>query len=253
MSIPVFLSYAKPFNKKQVKFIRKIEEHLNENGFAPRTLGVTDYSMSAPLVKIRTIMNECYGLLSVAFRRAYIETGTAKLDANLTGQNQYDISKRWITSSYCQIEPSMAFQIDMPILIFREKGVIADGILEKGVVGSYMPEFDLDLSINGYFKSSEWKQLISDWKKVVLDYKNYKQFESDNIIKHIISCSICEEKDISPHELYNAFTKSINSEGINNYSRFANIIGVDEKYENRYRIKYHSMESDYITICKQFF
>lgn len=251
--IPVFLSYPKPFNKKQVKFVKKVEKHLKENGFAPRTLGVTDYSMDAPLVKIRRIMGECYGLLSIAFRRAYIEKGTGKHEANLANQEPYDISNSWITSPYCQIEPSMAFQIDMPILIFREKGVINDGILEKGVVGSYMPEFDLSFSIDGYFKSSEWNQLIHDWKKVVLEYKKYKQFETDEIIKHIISCSICEEKEISSKELYNAFAKSINSEGKNNYSRFASIIGIDEKFEDRYLIKYHSALSDYITICKSFF
>ncbi len=253
ISIPIFLSYAKPFNRKQVKFIGRVEDHLKENGFTPRTLGVTDYSMSAPLVKIKNIMGECYGLLSIAFRRAYIEIGTGKLDANLAGENQYNISESWITSPYCQIEPSMAFQIDMPILIFRERGVIADGILEKGVVGSYMPEFDLNSSINRYFKSPEWKQLISDWKSVVLEYQKHKQFEVDDIIKHIVSCSICEEKEICPKELYRAFEKSINSDGINNYSRFTSIIGIDEKFESRYRIKYHSMESDYITICKQFF
>ncbi len=124
MEIPVFLSYAKPFNQKQTKFISKVAGYLVENGFKPRTLGITDNSTSAPLIKIREIMNECHGLLSVAFRRGFIEKGVGKPDTNLEGHIQYDISQKWITSPYCQIEPSMAFQIDMPILIFREKGVI---------------------------------------------------------------------------------------------------------------------------------
>ena len=60
----------------------------------------------------------------------------------------------------------MAFQIGLPILIFRESGVIADGILEKGVTGLYMPEFNLGLeeSIEDYFKSDEWKQVIGTWE-----------------------------------------------------------------------------------------
>lgn len=252
MEIPVFLSYAKPFNRKQAKFISKVEAHLSENGFNPRTLGITDYSLSAPLMKIKEIMDECYGLLSIAFRRAHIEKGTGKLGTNLTDQEEYDISGKWITSSYCQIEPSMAFQIDMPILIFRERGVIDDGILERGVVGSYMPEFDLDSSIDRYFKSREWNQLINEWKNLVLDYKRFDQFKKNEFVRHIISCCICEKKEVSFASLYDDFQKSIN-DGWIEYNRLVNLIGVDDQFESRYRIYNHSFQSDVITICQDIF
>lgn len=253
MEISVFLSYAKPFNRKQTKFISKVERHLVENGFKPRTLGITDNSTSAPLIKIREIMNECHGLLSVAFRRSFIEKGVGKPGTNLAGHLQYDISQKWITSPYCHIEPSMAFQIDMPILIFREKGVIDDGILENGVIGSYIPEFDLDSSIDQYFKSSEWNQLLTEWKKSVLEYKRWKQFKSDVFVHHIISCCICEKKGISFDHLYNAFKMSIDREGYNHYEIFAAIIGADGNFESRYRIPNHSLQSDYILICNNVF
>ncbi len=252
MEIPVFLSYAKPYNRKQDKFIKKVERHLLENGFKPRTLGVTDYSTSAPLMKIREIMNECHGLLSIAFRRAYIEKGAGKPGQKLARQEEYDISGEWITSSYCQIEPSMAFQMDMPILIFREKGVIADGILERGVVGSYMPEFDLEYSIDQYFKSPEWNQLIDDWKNLVLNYKRFNQFKNNELVRHIISCCICEEKEVSFASLYNDFEKSINH-GCIDYIRLVHLIGADAHFEQRYRIYNHSFQSDVITICQDIF
>lgn len=263
--IPIFLSYAKPFNTEQELFIDNLTEHLTINNFTPRTLGVTDYSMSAPLVKIKTMMSECYGLLSIAFRRVYVENGTGKPGCKLAKQNEYRISKKWITSPYCQIEPSMAFQIDMPILIFRETGVIADGILENGVVGTYMPEFDLDSSIDKYFRSSEWKQIFGEWKQSVLVYQTKKRFSADDIIKHIISCSICEGKQISSDELYQMFNstidqdkKSWSGQRVNNYNLFLNQfrsylrVGEDD-LETRYKIKGHSLCSDYITICSDFF
>ena len=253
MEIPVFLSYAKPFNQKQIQFINKIEGYLVENRFKPRTLGITDNSTSAPLIKIREIVNECHGLLSVAFRRGFIEKGIGKPNTNLAGHIQYDISQKWITSPYCQIEPSMAFQIDMPILIFREKGVIDDGILENGVVGSYIPEFDLDSSIDQYFESSEWNHLITEWKKSVIEYKRWKQFKSDVLVHHIISCCICEEKEISFDYLYNAFKLSIDRESRNHYEKFAAIIGADKSFESRYRVPKHSLQSDYIFICDNVF
>ena len=201
------------------------------------------------------MMSECYGLLSIAFRRSYIENGTCKLGTNLPNQVSSDISGKWITSPYCQIEPSMAFQIDMPIIIFREKGVIDEGILDRGAVGYNMPDFDLE-QIDEYFKGLEWNQLIDEWKAVVLAYQEKKQFEefkANDIIKHIISCSICEGKEISSKELYDAFKGSIKCNKRNDYRLFSGCIDPDKKIESRYETKYSSMLSDYITICQTFF
>jgi hypothetical protein len=62
----------------------------------------------------------------------------------------------------------MAFQIGLPIMILRESGVIADGILEKGVTGTYLPEFSLYNGIN-YLDSQEWKQIFNQWNGIVLN------------------------------------------------------------------------------------
>ena len=61
----------------------------------------------------------------------------------------------------------MAFQIGLPVLILRETGVIADGILERGVFGVYMPEFDLNRNVDDYFASAEWVQIIQKWEGYV--------------------------------------------------------------------------------------
>ena len=58
----------------------------------------------------------------------------------------------------------MAVQIGLPVLILRESGVVADGILEKGVLGTYMPEFDPTTASVDYLQSSEWIQLIRKWE-----------------------------------------------------------------------------------------
>lgn len=272
--VPIFLSYAKPFNKKQEIFIEKVRLHFEQNDFKPETLGVDFHDISAPLESIREKMKECFGLLSIAFRRTYIEKGTGKLKTDLEDQEEYDISKKWITSPYCHIEPSMAFQINMPILIFREKGVIADGILEKGVVPYYMPEFDLDKPIDEYFKSNNWIHLFEAWKALVLKYKTEKLFGEDDIIKHIISYSICKGKNITIDELFNMFKNTIDFSKIdfskidfsnihydgtyhNDYETFLNQLksrlGVKgEDLETEYKIK-ESLYSDYITICTKIF
>jgi hypothetical protein len=61
----------------------------------------------------------------------------------------------------------MAFQLGLPILLFRETGVIEDGLLEKGVVGTYMPQFDVTGPLDDYFNSPAWTDLIRKWENQV--------------------------------------------------------------------------------------
>ncbi len=166
MSSSIFLSYPRPYLKKQEEFIERVIKCLEEKGLQPRTLGVTDYDMDAPLKAIRRLMLESNGLIAIAFRRGIIKQGTGKPMSDIM-QNEYDLSGKWITSPYCQIEPAMAFQLGLPVLILKEKGVIEEGILEKGVLGQYMPEFDLDHDLDIYFKSEEWLQIIRRWEENV--------------------------------------------------------------------------------------
>lgn len=166
MKISVFLSYPKPFTKQQQEFVEHLIQYLENRGFEPRTLGVTDYDMDAPLKAIRRLMLESNGLLAVAFRRSYIKEGISKPKSDIC-EKEIILSDKWLTSPYCQIEPSMAFQLGLPVLILRESGVLADGILEKGVLGTYMPEFELSDSFEEYFQSSEFLSLMGKWEGYV--------------------------------------------------------------------------------------
>jgi hypothetical protein len=162
--ISVFLSYPTPCNSKQIMFIEKVQELLEQRGLGPRTLGVTDYDVDAPLTAIRRLMLESNGLITVAFRRTYIEKGTIRFETDLDALQPSPIERSWLTTPWAHIEPAMAYQLGLPILIFREKGVIADGILERGVLGLYMPEFDLEKSVRDYFDSAEWNGMFVKWE-----------------------------------------------------------------------------------------
>jgi len=163
MGISVFLSYPKPFNDEQEKFVQSVSDYLVSRGLEPRTLGVTDYDMDSPLKAIRRLMLESNGLITIAFKRAIINNGAGKPSTS----QEYSLDGQWLTSPYSHIEPAMAFQIGLPVLILRENGVIQDGILEKGVLGSYMPEFDLGKAVSDYLKTEEWNQIIRKWEAQV--------------------------------------------------------------------------------------
>jgi hypothetical protein len=172
--ISVFLSYPKPCMGAQQGFIDRVWEYLDGRGLAPRTLGVTDYDLDAPLKAIRRLMLESNGLITVAFRRTYIEKGSGNYRSDIDDLESVDVSGQWMTSPWAHIEPAMAYQLGLPILILRESMVVEEGVLQKGVVGTYMPQFTVDGSLDDYFGSPEWNDLIYKWEgqvRAVVDRK----------------------------------------------------------------------------------
>lgn len=167
MSIPVFLSYPKPHQKNQASFVDGLSTYLKERGLEPRTLGVNQYDMDAPLTAIRRLMLESNGLITVAFRRLWVEAGAWRKDASLDGVEEKPVRGVWLSSPYSQIEPAMAYQLGLPILLLREVGVVEDGVLERGAVGTYMPEFSVDQDPLQYLKTAEWASLIGKWEGYV--------------------------------------------------------------------------------------
>jgi hypothetical protein len=162
--IAVFLSYPKPALKRQAAFVDRVVDHLADRGFEARTLGVTDYDMQAPLTAIRRLMLECNGVITIAFRRIFVELGASRHGTDIAGLTPSSLDGTWLTTPWAHIEPAMAFQLGLPILIFREHGVLADGMLESGVVGQYMPEFNLDIDPDIYFHSGEWLGIMGRWE-----------------------------------------------------------------------------------------
>ncbi|MBF0498317.1 MAG: hypothetical protein HQK58_17365 [Deltaproteobacteria bacterium] len=167
MRISVFLSYPKPHMRRQQEFINTLKSYLESRGMEVRTLGVTDYDMDAPLKAIRRLMLESNGLITVALRRTLVKDAILKSASDLSDATEEPLQNVWFSSPYCQIEPAMAYQLGLPILILREKGVIADGLLEKGAVGIYMPEFSLESADNTYLRSHEWNDLVGKWEGYV--------------------------------------------------------------------------------------
>ncbi len=164
--ISVFLSYPKPWRSEQDDFVARVQTYLESRGLAPRTLGVTDYDMDAPLKAIRRLMLESNGLVTLAFARTHVVQGAMKSrGADLTLKDK-ELNEAWMTTPWAHIEPAMAYQLGLPVLIVRELGVIADGVLEQGVLGTYMPEVDLTAQDN-YFESVAWKHVIGKWEGYV--------------------------------------------------------------------------------------
>jgi hypothetical protein len=164
MKIPIFLSYPTPFRCRQHHFVDTLTKYLDGRGIAARTLGVTDYDMDSPLRAVRRLMLESSGLITIAFRRTFISEGCSKYESDVDGVIPTSISGKWLSSPWAQIEPAMAYQLGLPILLLRESGVIAEGLLEKGIAGIYLPEFSLQDGASNYLESAEWHSIIGKWE-----------------------------------------------------------------------------------------
>lgn len=163
MKVPVFLSRPQPHLKVQKTFMDALTDWLVERGLEPLTLGVSTYDRDAPLAGIRRMMASSCGLISVALRRTHLATGASRGGADLAPYTETALSNVWLTSPYCQIEPAMAFQLGLPVLILRERGVLAEGVLERGVTGFYLPEFEVESGAE-FLEGVECKQLLASWE-----------------------------------------------------------------------------------------
>ncbi|UFW51094.1 MULTISPECIES: hypothetical protein [Bradyrhizobium] len=157
--IGIFLSYPKPHKNVQAKFIEAIKAHLVAQGLSPQTMTRSNYDMDAPLAGIRRLMIGCCGLLGVAFRRSYSEHFAIRDGADIQSISTELKQKVWLTSPYMQIEPAMAYQLGIPILLMKEKGVLAEGVIEQGVTGQYLPEFDPENVTEPF----DWSNAMNQW------------------------------------------------------------------------------------------
>ncbi len=163
MKVPIFLSRPTPHLDAQKVFIAQFTEALTQRGFEPISMGPgSSYDYDAPLVGIRRLLMHCCGLVSVAFRRSRASIVTKYPGADLPNMTAREASDVWFTSPYCQIEPAMAFQLGLPILIMRERGVLAEGVLERGVTGLYLPEFSLADGAS-FINGAECRSLLDQW------------------------------------------------------------------------------------------
>ncbi|GDY00602.1 hypothetical protein LBMAG48_30050 [Phycisphaerae bacterium] len=174
MSIPVFLSHPRPHNVQQSQLVDRIREYFRDRDMEPRTLGVSDYDTEVPLASIRRIMLECNGVLVLALRRYLVKSGEVHLAPSGKKSNIKKLANTWLTSPWCQVEAGMGFQLGLPVLVFREQGVLADGVLEQGVMASYMPEVELNGDVDKFLKSAQWKQLIQKFEADVLATRKKK-------------------------------------------------------------------------------
>jgi len=122
----VFLSVGSSEKRtgEQDQFVKALEVLLDNSGFQVRTAAASSIN---PLAKIREEMNLCDGAVIVAFERIYAKEGRERKSS----KSSEKLSNLKLTTVWNQVEAAMAYCLGLPLLIVREKGLRAEGLLEQ--------------------------------------------------------------------------------------------------------------------------
>ena len=122
----------------------------------PRTLPVTEQYPETPLTNIRRMILSSYGFIALNLAQREVRV----LQNNL-GQ-PIDLTT-WEGSPFAQIEPAMAFQFGLPMLLIRESTVEQTGIWSFGIGPFLLLEWNSNLPLSDFFTSNAWLEIFQNW------------------------------------------------------------------------------------------
>lgn len=152
----VFLSVGATYTSEQEEFVQGLETLLRDLGLNPRCLGRTEWSDEQPLLAIRRMMEDCHGVVVLAFERTRIEAGREKPGS----ANETVLSRCSLPTVWNQIEASMAYALDKPLLVLCAKDLRVEGLLE-GRYDWYVQRIDMELEATN---TREFRGVLEAWK-----------------------------------------------------------------------------------------
>ncbi|MBG9615724.1 hypothetical protein ABE15_21615 [Bacillus cereus] len=158
--IPIFLSTTNTLNQVQGQFFDRLILEVQQALLFPRTLPESEQYPETILTSIRRLILLSYGMLAINFRRFFVEITETNLESSPI------TTPFWEGSIFLQIEPSMAFQFGIPILLIREKGTdLNNGIWAGGIAPlNIFIEWDSEnQSIDDFFMSVQWREAFANW------------------------------------------------------------------------------------------
>ncbi len=154
--IPVFLSHPSTLNTIQTEFLDRLIKSLEKALLFPRTLPDTEQYPEKTLTSVRRIVLSSYGLIAVNMQQVF-----ATYTQTNTGSPPPPPS--WEGAPFLQIEPAMAFQRGLPLLLIKESGVASTGMWNPTIEPYFIIEWNSSLPLDAFFKSIEWKELLQNW------------------------------------------------------------------------------------------
>ncbi len=127
MPIDVFLSVGRTFNGQQHAFVASVAALLARNGLSALTVATAD-AREDPLRLVMSLMDRCGAAVIIALERLAIDEGREWRGA----AHERAIAGASLPTPWNQIEGALAYAKALPVLVLKENGVRAEGLLEAG-------------------------------------------------------------------------------------------------------------------------
>lgn len=186
MAPRIFLSIGTPRNEGQRTFKQTLMSQLRAAGLEPRCIGRTPDDTDVPslqsVVQIRELVKSCAGAVVVAFGKHMAENfredhlqsdpvRRAQIDAKYAGQPKVCLATAWN-----QVEASLAYSNELPVLVLAERGIVKEGLLENDVIAS-VHEFDVNAD---FFANPQHQQMLRGWIDHVTRFQTARQAASQS-------------------------------------------------------------------------
>lgn len=160
MATQVFVSAGTPANESQQSFRDAVVNAVQLAGFTPRLMGAKDWDYKNPLRGVRRAMDECRGVVVVAYARYEVQAGS-----ELRKEGERRLESVAFPTAWNQIEAAMAYEKRLPLLVIAEERLRREALLDSGNdVKPFWTELDSDVARSdgflGYLRS--WKQDVEE-------------------------------------------------------------------------------------------
>ena len=153
--IDIFLSRPTYIPPEQEGGISGFYALLKAMDLNPRTLGTTDYPVSAPLNEVLRMLDECSAMIVLGVSQISAKTGTLK------GEKIKKPLK--LATEWNHIEAALAYSQKKPLLIIHDKG-ISRGIFDRGALTGFIHESDFN--DEQWYTKKEIMGALQSWKKL---------------------------------------------------------------------------------------
>jgi len=138
--LPVFLSVTTPHLPSQRAILARLEAALRDHGLAPYSVRHAPVRSVPPLAAVCEMLSGCVGAVAVAMARRLIVQGV-----DFTGgAEERLLVNRYTTTIWSHVEIALAFQLGLPILLFKEDRICSEGLLDLPSSTAQIEVFSLE-------------------------------------------------------------------------------------------------------------
>ena len=154
----IFISRPTVLGNGYEKPYKAFERFFKSEGFSPRRLGKSDYSLKSPLVAVMKLMEQCKGAIILGYPHHEVLYSLTKGGEVI---NEHGIL---LPTPWNQIEGTLAYKNGIPVLVIAQEEVEGE-LFDYGVTGEFVHKSDL--RSDKWFKSVEFLGIFQDWKKQI--------------------------------------------------------------------------------------